>query len=189
MQLSLRKAAATDLEPSAFVGTDPEERQDRRLDQRRALAGVASQARRRPIMKRSRAADLMRGISHNQWVGVGITCSWLTLAKFGEVHILLGCTVVGLSRRDASLGSGFWGCLGRPTAFGSVRELMPYGSCVSEINGSTTFSWSAAPRDLLSGSTTLCLLEYSTTVQVLPAVEAAEPYRIGYLPAWAYNHA
>lgn len=65
-----RKASATDLERSAFVGTDLEERQDRRLDQRRPLAGVASQARRRPIMKRSRDADLLRGISHNQRVGI-----------------------------------------------------------------------------------------------------------------------
>lgn len=44
----------------------------------------------------------------------------------------------------------FWG-LGRRTAFGSVRELMPYGSWVSEINGSTMFSWTAAPRDLFVG--------------------------------------
>lgn len=154
---------------------DPEERQDRRLDQRRALAGVASQARRRPIMRRSREADLLHGILHNQ--GVGITCFWPTLAKSREaltVYVYWGASssVCRAEMRSGVLG----GCLGRRTAFGSVRELMPYGSCVSEINGSATFSWSAAPRDLFveehtwgPGRTALCLLEclleYTTTVQ------------------------
>ena len=39
MRLHLRKAAATDLELSAFVERNPEERQDLRLDQWRAFAG------------------------------------------------------------------------------------------------------------------------------------------------------
>lgn len=38
VQLPSRKADAADLEPSAFVVGDPEERQDRRLDQRGMLA-------------------------------------------------------------------------------------------------------------------------------------------------------
>lgn len=101
-----RKASATDLEPSAFVGSDPEERQDRRLDQRRPLAGVASQARRRPIMKRSRDADLLCGISHNQ--RVGITCFWLTLAKIREGMFCWGASssVCRAEMRPGVLGSG-----------------------------------------------------------------------------------
>lgn len=66
MWLPLRKVAAADLEPSAFVGTDPEERQGRRLDQRRASTGVAKPSEAQADHVRSRDADLLHGITHNQ---------------------------------------------------------------------------------------------------------------------------
>lgn len=64
VQLPLRKAVTTDLEPSAIVvgGPGGAARSEARPTAVAGL-GVASQARRRPIMKRSRDADLLRGIS------------------------------------------------------------------------------------------------------------------------------